>query len=182
MLRKIGMATANLWIDDYTHFLFLSSSRSFSMMPPRPKIFYGRESELQDIVKILSQESARIVILGAGGMGKTSLAKAVIHHPSVAAKYEHRFFIACDSAATSVEMASIIGGHIGLKPGRNSTTAVVQYFSEQPSCLLILDNLETPWEPLMSRSRVEEFLFLLTGVEHLGLVVNENLCFFQIHC
>lgn len=172
MLREIGMATANLWIDDYTHFLFLSSSRSFSMMPPRPKIFYGRESELQEIVKILSQESARIVILGAGGMGKTSLAKAAIHHPSVAAKYEHRFFIACDSAATNVEMASIVGGHIGLKPGSNSTTAVVQYFSEQPSCLLILDNLETSWEPLMSRSGVEEFLSLLAGVEHLGLVVN----------
>ncbi|KAJ7795290.1 hypothetical protein B0H14DRAFT_2249997, partial [Mycena olivaceomarginata] len=38
------------------------------------------------------------------------------------------------------------------------TRPVIQYFSRKPPCLLILDNLETPWEPIQSRNGVEEFL------------------------
>ncbi|KAJ7906647.1 hypothetical protein B0H13DRAFT_1463427, partial [Mycena leptocephala] len=37
--------------------------------------------------------------------------------------------------------------------------------------LLILDNLETLWEPVESRGKIEEFLSLLTGVNHLALVI-----------
>ncbi|KAJ7462871.1 hypothetical protein FB451DRAFT_1494902 [Mycena latifolia] len=65
-----------------------SSSNSLSMLPAKPKIFHGRESELKEIVDILQQESPRIAILGAGGIGKTSLAKATLHHPDIASKYE----------------------------------------------------------------------------------------------
>ncbi|KAJ7893741.1 hypothetical protein B0H13DRAFT_2527387, partial [Mycena leptocephala] len=43
---------------------------------------------------------------------------------------------------------------------------------EAPS-LLILDNLETLWEPKIS-TNIEEFLSLLTGMEHLALVVVLN--------
>ncbi|KAJ7884780.1 hypothetical protein B0H14DRAFT_2564182 [Mycena olivaceomarginata] len=34
----------------------------------------------------------RVTILGGGGMGKTSLAKAALHHPKIVAKFEHRYF------------------------------------------------------------------------------------------
>ncbi|KAJ7100546.1 hypothetical protein C8R44DRAFT_859395 [Mycena epipterygia] len=108
---------------------------------------------------------------GAGGMGKTSLAKAALHHPDVATKYETQLFIAADSATTSIELAALIGSHLGLKPGSDLTKPVVQHLSTGPSCLLILDNLETPWEPLESRGGVEEFLSLLTDVSHLALII-----------
>ncbi|KAJ6506670.1 hypothetical protein C8R45DRAFT_754828, partial [Mycena sanguinolenta] len=49
--------------------------------------------------------------------------------------------------------------------------AVMQYFSRDPSSLLIPDNLETVWEPIQSRGRVEEFLSLLADVGHLGLII-----------
>ncbi|KAJ7090083.1 hypothetical protein C8R44DRAFT_591272, partial [Mycena epipterygia] len=113
----------------------------------------------------------RIAILGAGGMGKTSLARAALHHPDVAAKYEHRFFVACDSTTTSIELAALIGTHLGLKPGTNLMRPVVQYFSQAVSALLILDNLETTWESIESRVGVEEFLSLLTEVPHLALII-----------
>ncbi|KAJ7848691.1 hypothetical protein B0H13DRAFT_1906639 [Mycena leptocephala] len=44
-------------------------------------------------------------------------------------------------------------------------------FSSSSDCLLILDNLETLWEPVESRGKIEEFLSLLTGVDHLALVI-----------
>jgi Cdc6-like AAA superfamily ATPase len=142
------------------------------MLPPESKIFYGRESELADILQLFRSESPRIAILGAGGMGKTSLANTVLHHTDIAAKYrQHRFWVACDSTATPIEFASLIGAHIGLSPGRNLTQLLVQHFRRSPPCLLVLDNLETVWEPLASREPIEEFLALLTDIGDLALMV-----------
>jgi hypothetical protein len=105
-------------------------------------------------------------------MGKTSLARAVIHHTEITERYnQHRFFVACDSAATQVELAALIGAHVGLRLGKDLTHPLIQYFSSSSDCLLILDNLETLWEPVQSRGKIEEFLSLLTGVDHLALVV-----------
>ncbi|KAJ7911730.1 P-loop containing nucleoside triphosphate hydrolase protein, partial [Mycena leptocephala] len=143
-----------------------------SMLPSKPKIFYGRDSELSDILQLFSQGTPKIAILGAGGMGKTSLAQAVFHHTEITERYnQHRFFVACDAAVTQVELAGLIGAHVGLKPGRDLTGPVIQYFSSSSDSLLILDNLETLWEPVESRGKIEEFLSLLTGVNHLALVI-----------
>jgi hypothetical protein len=152
-------------------FLTLSSSTSFSMLPSKPKTFYGRDSEMENIMKVLNQESPRIAILGGGGMGKTSLARAVLHHPDTCARFEDRFFVSAESATTSNELAALIELHVGLKLGANLTQPVIQYFSCKPSCLLVLDNLETVWEPIQSRGGIEEFLALLTAVKQLALIV-----------
>ncbi|KAJ7355875.1 hypothetical protein DFH08DRAFT_803809 [Mycena albidolilacea] len=119
-----------------------------------PKIFHGREMELNNIMKILSQQSPRIAILGGGGMGKTDT-----------------FFVSAEAATTSVELAALVGLHAGLSPGKDLTKAVVQYFHRKPLSLLILDNLETVWEPIQSRGQIEEFLSLLTDIEHLALII-----------
>jgi Cdc6-like AAA superfamily ATPase len=142
------------------------------MLPSEPKIFHGRETEVSDILHLFSQGSPRIAILGAGGMGKTSLARTVIHHTDIAGRYDQqRFFVTCDSAATQVELAALIGTHLGLKPGKDLTHPVIQHFSSGPQSLLILDNLETLWESTESRGNIEEFLSLLTSVDHLALMV-----------
>ncbi|KAJ7690015.1 hypothetical protein B0H14DRAFT_2420568, partial [Mycena olivaceomarginata] len=138
------------------------------MLPPKPKFFHGRESEVQDIIKILDQKSPRIAILGGGGMGKTSLARAVLHHPDTSTKFEHKFFVTAESATTSIELAALIGLHVGLNPGQDLTKSIVQYFSRKSSCLLTLDNLETVWEPIQSRRDIEEFLCLLADITMRG--------------
>ncbi|KAJ7603265.1 P-loop containing nucleoside triphosphate hydrolase protein [Mycena polygramma] len=142
------------------------------MLPSNPKIFHGRDSELSEMFQLFSQGNPRIAILGAGGMGKTTVARAVLHHTQITTRYEeHRHFVACDSATTKVELAALIGAHVGLKPGKDLTQAVVQHFFSKPASLLILDNLETAWEPMECRKQIEELLSLLTDVEHLALIV-----------
>ncbi|KAJ7758756.1 hypothetical protein B0H16DRAFT_1416207 [Mycena metata] len=147
------------------------SSGSFSMIPAQPKIFYGRDSEITEILDALSQSSPRVAILGGGGMGKTTLAKTVLHHPALRDKYEHRYFVSADSATTDIELAGQIALHLGLRPGKNLTKPVLRHLANAPPCLLILDNLETSWEPLESRKGIEELLSLLSDVEHLALII-----------
>ncbi|KAJ7921181.1 P-loop containing nucleoside triphosphate hydrolase protein, partial [Mycena leptocephala] len=141
------------------------------MLPSIPKIFHGRESELKHIVESLTQNSPRVAILGGGGMGKTCLARAALHHSDIANKFEQRHFVSAESATSSIELAALIGLHLGLNPGKDLTNPVVQYFSRHSPCLLILDNLETPWEPIQSCGGVEEFLSLLTDVQSLALMI-----------
>jgi hypothetical protein len=159
-------------IDSTSTYHTIISSQSLSILPAKPKIFHGRDSELQHIVEQLTRTSAYIAILGAGGIGKTSLARAVLHDLGICKKYEHRVFVACDSATTSVELAAVVGSNAGLEPGQDLTKTVVQHFSNAPPCLLVLDNLESTWEKPESRGAVEEFLSLLTGVPQLALMVS----------
>ncbi|KAJ6576019.1 hypothetical protein DFH09DRAFT_1453693 [Mycena vulgaris] len=132
----------------------------------------GEKLNLQTILKVFMQETPRIAILGAGGMGKTSLSRAVLHHPTVAGKYgKHRFFVPCDTASSKDELIILIGAHLGLKPKKNLAKVILHHFTTNPACLLILDNLETLWEPMEIRRDIEELLSLLTDVQHLGLII-----------
>ncbi|KAJ7463201.1 hypothetical protein FB451DRAFT_1493995 [Mycena latifolia] len=98
-----------------------NSSDSISMLPGRPKIFHGRESELKGIIETLHKESPRIAILGA----------------------------------------ALIGEHVGLKPKKDLIKQVIQFFSRNGLSLLILDNMETIWEPMESRGEIT-----MRGAEH----------------
>ncbi|KAJ7715955.1 hypothetical protein B0H16DRAFT_1477039 [Mycena metata] len=149
-----------------------ASSNSISMLPAEPKIFHGRDSELADILKLFSQGTPRIAILGAGGMGKTCLARIVLHHEEITTKYHgNRSFVTCDTASSKLQLAGLIGAHLGLKPGKDLTQAVLQHLSSSPPTLLILDNLETVWESTKSRKEVEELLSLLTEISSLALLI-----------
>ncbi|KAJ7286809.1 P-loop containing nucleoside triphosphate hydrolase protein [Mycena rebaudengoi] len=141
------------------------------MLPPSPKIFHGRDSELQDTIKILVQDSARIAILGTGGIGKTSLATAALHDSRIEAKYSQCYFVPCHSSSTCTQLVSAVADHIGVEKGSNLAQKIVHYLNHSPPSLLVLDNLETPWESISSQSEVEEFLSLLTDVAHLGLMI-----------
>ncbi|KAK7022530.1 hypothetical protein R3P38DRAFT_2533150 [Favolaschia claudopus] len=130
---------------------FCCSSGSLSVLPAKPTIFHGREMEVASILKLLQLPSPRIAILGAGGMGKTSLARVILHEGEITACYETRIFVSCDATNNGIDIANNIGSQLGLKPAKDIRKMVVHVLEKGPACLLILDNLETPWEPLESR-------------------------------
>ena len=70
------------------------------------------------------------------------------------------------------ELVTLVVNYLGLKPGKNPTQQIIHHFMSRPPTLLMLDNVETAWEPAVSRSEIEEFLSLLTDIQHLALIVS----------
>ncbi|KAJ7183817.1 hypothetical protein C8R46DRAFT_1308877 [Mycena filopes] len=151
--------------------LLNTSSGSLSLLPGSPKIFHGREPELNEVITMLETEAPRVAILGPGGMGKTTLATAVLHYPTVIDKYRTRHFLACESANTSVDLVASLAAQLELPNSRQLSKDILRYFSKCGPCLLILDNFETPWESSESRGAVEEFLSALADIQSLALLI-----------
>ncbi|KAJ7848507.1 P-loop containing nucleoside triphosphate hydrolase protein, partial [Mycena olivaceomarginata] len=150
-------------------------------LPATPKIFNGRESELQALVDSLLKDPAWVAILGPGGMGKTTLVVAAIHNPKVVDKYPIQHFVQCNSAWTNDSLVATIASHLGLEVSRGLAKEVIHNHSMAqmahrklsigPPCLVILDNFETPWEAVDGWAKVEEFLSLLTDLVHVALLI-----------
>ncbi|KAF7290279.1 ATPase-AAA-core domain-containing protein [Mycena indigotica] len=152
-----------------------TSSRSLTLLPSQPKIFHGRSAEMAAILSLFTASSPRIAILGTGGMGKTSLAKAVLHDRDIIDAFgDRRHFVPCDAAATKIELAAVLAEYLGVRGGmqaRDRTRFVVKHLEKAPKTLLVLDNLETAWEPAEGRAEVEGLLGLLAGIPHVALLV-----------
>lgn len=145
------------------------------MLPASPKIFHGREKELEQIVSTLLQDHvSRIAILGPGGIGKSALALAALHHPGIASKFASQsFFISCDSCDSISSLISRLATYFGLEhEQRKSSDIILKHISSLsgPS-LIVFDNFETPWESRHTRAEIEDFLSSLSDFNQLYIMV-----------
>ncbi|KAJ7573609.1 hypothetical protein C8J56DRAFT_727798, partial [Mycena floridula] len=142
--------------------------------PPVPKIIHGRQDELDHIINALCQhETTRMAILGPGGTGKISLAQATLHDSTIVEKFGgHRYWITCDSSESANDLKVVLAAHFGaVNTSDRLRDILTSLWTIAGPILLILDNLETPWEQLHKRLEVEELLSHLTGVENLSLII-----------
>lgn len=111
--------------------------------------------------------------MGPGGIGKSSLALAALHHESVLSKFgSHRYFISCEAASSHTQLLAVVALYFGLAEEQKLDKAIIQCLSSiQGPALLVLDNFETPWESTEYQSLVEDFLSLLADIPNLHLVV-----------
>lgn len=153
-----------------------SGSPGALVLPPPPSVFFGRQQVADELVTILlasgGGEGARVAVLGAGGIGKTTLTLAVLHNELIEKRFgTRRYFVRCDAVNSADGLWSAIAIAMGLSGG-NLQSCISSTFSDpaHPS-LLVLDNFETPWEPSISREPVEDVLKHLAAIESLSLVV-----------
>ncbi|KAJ7850533.1 hypothetical protein B0H14DRAFT_2581968 [Mycena olivaceomarginata] len=135
------------------------SSGSFSLLPASPKIFHGRETELEHLVDNLLADPARVAILGPGGIGKTALAVTVLHSMKVVEKYPIRHFIPCDSVQTNNSLVATIGSHLGLEGSQSSTRHIITMRgAERPSKVQWTHPFLHPLSPLSSDAAHQTFI------------------------
>ncbi|KAJ7105826.1 hypothetical protein C8R44DRAFT_745484 [Mycena epipterygia] len=176
-------------------------TRSLSMLPASPKIFYGREEEVKHLVNTIMRAdpitgAARIAICGAEGVGKTAVALAAAHSPEVSQLFgQQRYFVECDGATDAKQLVCAIALALGLestgkKPVIRQLTALggggetktvegeekkegegEEKEKEKKPVLLVLDALDRAWKPHENRSAVEDFLSLLADLQHVTLIV-----------
>lgn len=143
--------------------------------PTKRNGLFGREREMEIIIDMVAHPtppatSAHIAILGSGGIGKTSLAQAALHHAQVEALFHDlRYFVPCDAATSGdallIELAKALGVPV---EGENLQSRVLAHVKAM-KCIICLDNFETPWEA--DTRPVEELLAKITAMPDATIIV-----------
>ena len=145
-----------------------------SQIPPPPMHFIGRDPDVDLVLTALtsSADAGAILVQGGPGIGKTSLTRAVGNHPCVVERFGalHRWFVELDTATTDTALQDAIARAIGSDPAKGFK-ATVAALRERPG-LLVLDNLETPWDPMNERQKTEETLASLAAIPSLAVLAS----------
>jgi len=126
---------------------------------------------------LASEDNIRIVILGGGGMGKTSTALHILHHSAVKARYgEVRYFVGCDSVTSGGALALLILQIIQHKiaPNENSSDVLYRPLSSYPCILLLLDNFETMWNSESNRADIRDLLSKIVSLSKVSLIITSR--------
>jgi len=146
-------------------------------MPSKPAIFYGRDELVGKTSKLLSSSETafHMCLLGPGGMGKTSVALAIVDSPLVQAKFqeERRVWVPCVEATSGGLFLQVL--YTSLRVQRQTDSAMNDILYELRSSkepyLLLLDNFETPWNTTDGQNQVEDTLHKLNRLSHVSILI-----------
>ncbi|KAJ7029366.1 hypothetical protein C8F04DRAFT_42446 [Mycena alexandri] len=144
------------------------------VLPRIQRHFFGREEIIETIITtVTALTPGRVAILGAPGIGKTSVASIVLFDPRVVEYFgRRRYFISCDSASGKDDLLTSIAGPLGLQGGTPQTQILSALGNPDCRSVIVLDNFESPWESnAVGRKEVEGFLASLCSLSTLSVVI-----------
>ena len=108
----------------------------------------GRDKEMSEVLHtLLVKTPARIAILGAGGMGKTTLALSSLHDPAVIAHFPSRYFVSCEAVTSASALVGEIANVLRIPPSKRDEHIMdVVISSFHGNSVLCLDDFESIWD------------------------------------
>ena len=131
-----------------------SSDTVIQQMPLKPAVFHGRDVIIEKIPQLLiKEETSRVCILGAGGMGKTSVALGVVEQSLIKERFlpENIIWVPCIEATSATLLLEILSTQLQV-PGNTGQATIEKIISLLATStnprLILLDNFETPYYAL----------------------------------
>ncbi|KAJ7766658.1 hypothetical protein B0H16DRAFT_369587 [Mycena metata] len=144
------------------------------VLPRIQRNFFGRKEIIETIVTTVTAITpGRVAILGAPGIGKTSVASVMLFDERVVECFGHRrYFISCDSASGKEDLLTSIAGPLGLQGSTLQKQILSALGNPDSRSVIVLDNFESPWESnVVARKEVEGFLVSLCSLSTLSVVI-----------
>ncbi|KAG8921974.1 hypothetical protein FRC02_012228 [Tulasnella sp. 418] len=146
-----------------------------TVMPADPKIFGRQEYIDKAIALLLLGVTARLVILGPGGMGKTSVALKIVYDVRVKERYgQYICWVPCEQATSIPLFIELLAKSLNLPPSSSSdrlSEIIIFLQNSQIAYLLLLDNFETPWDIEGQQSDVADILTKLASLSSVSLLI-----------
>ena len=137
-----------------------------------PPLCLGRDTQTALLLAALTGPTdTTAIVLGPAGIGKTTLTRQVAAHPDLIPRFgPRRWFAELETARDAPSLRQRIVLAIGQDPANPAAFDLACQSLGTAPALLVLDNLETPWESDMARTEAD--LCRLAAIPGLSLLVS----------
>ncbi|KAG1724014.1 hypothetical protein EDB19DRAFT_2043614 [Suillus lakei] len=142
--------------------------------PSRPAMLYGRDDLVAELTNLVVN-GEHIALIGPGGIGKSSLAKAILNEPLITEKFaDRRFFVTYDGldplTITFETFMTRFAGALGIEAAGADPVHQISTLLRSASALVVLDNAET-FEEAIASSALREIPPAIADIANIPGVV-----------